>query len=94
MIPTRQHKRTAPTHDERDILRTAWRLFLNSKLPNKPVRLIGVGISGWEDDTPAQADLFEQAEQREDDRRVLETIDAVAEKFGKGKLQVGAPRKP
>ncbi|MEN8800804.1 MAG: DNA polymerase IV [Thiogranum sp.] len=91
---TRQHKRTVPTHDERDILKTAWRLFLGSQLPKKPVRLIGVGISGWVENQPAQADLFDQAEQSESKQRLLQTIDAVTGKFGKGMLQVGVSRKP
>ncbi len=91
---TRQYKRTTPTCDEREMLKTAWRLFLHGKLPNKPVRLIGVGISGWEEHQPAQADLFDQPEQQEDNKRLLKTIDAVTEKFGKHLLQVGVSRKP
>jgi DNA polymerase-4 len=90
---TRQHKRAAPTHDERDILKTAWWLFLEGDLPKKPVRLIGVGISGWEENQPAQADLFDQPKQTEDNKRLLKTIDAVAEKFGQGMLQMGVSRK-
>jgi DNA polymerase-4 len=91
---TRQYKRTIPTCDERELLKTAWRLFLDGKLPNKPVRLIGTGISGWEEHQPAQADLFDQPEQQEDNKRLLKTIDAVTEKFGKNLLQVGVSRKP
>lgn len=90
---TRQLKRSAQTHDERDILKTAWQLFLGSKLPKKPVRLIGVGISSWEESQPAQADLFEKPEQGNSNERLLETIDDVTEKFGKGMLQVGVSRK-
>jgi len=90
---TRQLKRSAQTHDERDILKTAWQLFLGSKLPKKPVRLIGVGISGWAESQPAQADLFEKPEQVNSNQRLLETIDDVTEKFGKGMLQVGVSRK-
>ena len=91
---TRQYKRTTPTCDERDMLKTAWRLFLDGKLPDKPVRLIGIGISGWEAEQPAQTDLFDQPEQQEDNKRLLRTIDAVTEKFGKHLLQVGVSRKP
>ena len=90
---TRQLKRSAQTHDERDILKTAWQLFLGSKLPKKPVRLIGVGISSWEESQPAQADLFEKPEQGNSNQRLLETIDDVTERFGKGMLQVGVSRK-
>jgi len=88
---SRQHRRSAATQDEREILKTAWQLFLGGRLPDKPVRLIGVGISGWETDRPAQADLFSGSGATEDDRRLLQTIDAVAAKFGRGKLQVGIP---
>jgi len=90
---TRQYKRTTPTCDERVILKTAWQLFLGGKLPKKPVRLIGVGISSWEQDQPAQADLFEQAEQQHDKQQLLQTIDAVTDKFGKHLLQLGLSRK-
>ena len=91
---TRQYKRSTPTHDERNMLKTAWQLFLHGKLPDKPVRLIGIGISDWEEDHPAQTDLFTEPAQQEDNKRVLNTIDAVAEKFGKHLLQVGISRKP
>jgi len=90
---TRQHKREASTNDERDILKTAWQLFQNGNLPKKPVRLIGVGVSGWEDKQPAQADLFDKPEQRQDNQRLLKTIDAVTEKFGQRMLQVGMGRR-
>lgn len=89
---TRQHKRCTPTHDERAIFRTALQLLQGSDLPKKPVRLIGVGISGWAANQPAQADLFAEPEQAEGDRQLLQTIDAVAEKFGTGMLQMGLSR--
>ena len=89
---TRQHKQPAPTQDERDILKMAWQLFQGGNLPDKSVRLIGVGISNWEKDQPAQADLFDQPKQRKDNQRVLKTIDDVTEKFGKGMLGVGVSR--
>jgi DNA polymerase-4 len=90
---TRQHKREASTNDERDILKTAWQLFQNGDLPKKRVRLIGVGVSGWEDNQPAQADLFDKPKPRQDNQKLLKTIDAVTEKFGQGMLQVGMGRK-
>ena len=90
---TRQHKLPASTQDQRNILKTAWQLFLGGGLPEKPVRLIGVGISGWQDSEPAQASLFEPAGQPGNNPRLLETVDAVIEKFGKGMLQVGISRR-
>ena len=88
---TRQHKLPIPTHDERVILREAWSLFLNGNLPRRPVRLIGVGISNWQqvESEPTQADLFDQPQDSEKDDRLLQTLDRVAERFGKGKLQLG-----
>ncbi len=64
-------------------------MFERGDLPKKPVRLIGVGISGWPDDQPRQDDLFDRQSVEESERKLLETIDDVAEKFGKGKLQFG-----
>jgi len=90
---TRQHRLSAPTHDPRVILREAWSLFLHGKLPRKPVRLIGVGISCWQQDEPAQADLFKQPEIRERDERLLEAIDHATARFGKGILQLGCATK-
>jgi DNA polymerase-4 len=89
---TRQHKREASTNDERDILKTAWQLFQSDKLPKKPVRLIGVGISGWVDNRPLQADLFDNPGHEQGNQRLLKTIDAVTEKFGPRMLQVGVGR--
>jgi DNA polymerase-4 len=90
---TRQITLPAPTHDERIILNTAWSLFNSRDLPSKPVRLIGVGISDWQAQETAQADMFEPVEQKVHDRKILAAIDTVEEKFGKRILQVGMPRK-
>jgi len=92
---TRQHKLPLPTHDEREILREAWALFLNGNLPRKPVRLIGVSISGWQqvESEPVQADLFDKPRAQEIDDRLLKTIDRVADRFGKGMLQLGCTAK-
>jgi len=38
-----------------------------------PIFLIGIGSSGWEEGQPAQADLFDQSEQLEDNKRLLKT---------------------
>ncbi len=90
---TRQQTLATPTHDERVMLATAWSLFKNGTLPDKPVRLIGVGISGWEQRDTSQADLFGPIEQRAHDEKILEAIDSVTKKFGKPLLGVGLSRK-
>ncbi|VAW80219.1 DNA polymerase IV [hydrothermal vent metagenome] len=90
---TRQHKLPAPCNDERDIFKTAWGLFTNGDLPKKPVRLIGVSLSSWQDNQPAQTDLFDIPGQHQGRQQLLETLDAVSEKFGDGLLQIGISRK-
>ena len=90
---TRQRKLAAATQDERVLMDTAWALYQGSGLPDKAVRLIGVGLSDWDTAQP-QADLFDPEPQQADEAgRLLETIDRVNERFGSGKLQIGLSRK-
>jgi len=90
---TRRLSLDHPTHDERLMLETAWTLFNNGTLPEKPVRLIGIGISGWPDSTvnpdQEQAELFAHPKSGETDKKILETIDKLTDKYGKPLLQVG-----
>jgi DNA polymerase-4 len=86
---TRQHKLSDPTHDPRVILREGWRLFLQSALPRRPVRLVGLGIRNWGPAESVQADLFRATGKSARDERLLETIDHATERFGKGILQLG-----
>lgn len=90
---TRRKTLPAVTNDERTLFSTAWQLFQTSDLPAKPVRLIGVGLSGWESRSAKQdqADMF-ASNQPDTDERVLAAIDAVTEKFGKPILTVGISR--
>ena len=87
---TRQHKLPVPTHDERVILREARALLLHGNLSRKPVRLIGLGISAWQQAESVQIDLFDQFRDSTKDERLLETIDRAADRFGKGILQFGS----
>jgi len=89
---TRQNTLPEPINDERIMLATAWSLFNQGDLPDKPVRLIGVGLSGWAEQGASQSDLFESPKQHSHDKKILEAIDTVAEKFGKPILQVGMSR--
>ena len=90
---TRQHQLPTSTYDERVVFKQAWALFQHGDLPRKPVRLVGVGISAWEDNDTAQRDLFEKAGDPKRDERLLETLDRAASRFGKGALQIGAAPK-
>ena len=86
---TRQHKLASPTHDERVILKQARALLQHSDLPNDPVRLIGVGISDWAKEESTQADLFGPSQSSENDEKLLQTLDEIEDRFGKGVLRVG-----
>jgi len=89
---TRQTTLSAPTDDERVLLTTVWPLFTQGDLPDKPVRLIGIGLSGWAKLQVTQTDLFAQPERQAADKKILEAIDTVAKKYGKPILQIGMSR--
>jgi DNA polymerase-4 len=86
---TRQHRLAQPTHDERVIRRAAWRLLTEGDLPDRPVRLIGVGISQWCQPDARQRELFGESRTQEKTERLLQTIDRASERFGKGILALG-----
>ena len=77
------------------MLRAAWNLFQAEPWGEKPVRLIGLGISGWKDEGGMQADLFgtETPAAHPHDQRLDETLDAIRRKFGKGHAQRGLNRR-
>ena len=95
---TRQLTLAAPTQDEKQLLDTGWRLFNDGTLPNKAVRLIGIGMSGWEGETTpleSQADMFGEAsanssaDTQSTDPKILATMDKLYDKYGKPLLKVG-----
>ncbi len=89
---TRQQSLSLPTHDEKLMLDTAWQLFNSSNLPDKPVRLIGIGISGWDENAKQQSeqtDLFAEPEKQTTNPKILDAIDLLSDKYGKPLLQVG-----
>ena len=89
---TRQTTLAAPTHDERVISTSAWTLLQQGDLPDKPVRLIGAGLSGWADQAAVQTDLFSPAAPAGENDSILATIDTVTEKYGKPLLGMGLSR--
>ncbi len=87
---SRQHKRDTPTHDEREILRLARALWRHGDLPQRPIRLIGVGISDWATrEAATQRDLFAPNADHARDERLLQTLDQIEQRFGKGTLRIG-----
>ncbi len=94
---THTRSRTLPLRTARDVdlFRTAWSLFEAEPWAGKPVRLIGLGLSGWEGEGGVQGDLFgtEAPEAQPRERRLDETLDAIRRKFGNGYLRRGLSRR-
>ncbi|MET0081099.1 MAG: hypothetical protein ABW119_21790, partial [Candidatus Thiodiazotropha lotti] len=88
---------TTPTSADQEIFKTAWELYRNEPWDDQPVRLIGLGISGWDgaiDKLERQPDLFgdpaPHTEVRQD--RLYQTLDEVSGKFGKHAIRLGSKR--
>jgi DNA polymerase-4 len=93
---TRSRTLNAPTADDTALHRAAWALFEAEVWAGKPVRLIGLGLSGWAADLGMQPDLFAAADMPEPhprDSRLAETLDAIRRKFGSGYIQRGLSRR-
>ena len=93
---TRSRTLPVPTADDTTLHRAAWALFEAEAWAGKPVRLIGLGLSGWAADLGVQPDLFAAADMPEPhprDSRLSETLDAIRRKFGSGYIQRGLSRR-
>jgi len=92
---TRSRTLERPTASDGEIFRAACALLESEPRRARPVRLIGVGLSGWEAAPVGQRDLFGEAapEPAPADRRLDETLDAIRRKFGEGYLQRGLHRR-
>lgn len=90
---TRAQTLAEPTDITDEIWRAALRLF-EQRLPQPlpPLRLIGVGVSGFDAAPAAQEDLF-AAQGRQRQNRIDAVMDRVAERYGRGSLfRAGTPR--
>jgi DNA polymerase-4 len=92
---TRSRTLSAPTANDVELLETAWQLYRTAPWSGRPVRLIGLGISGWEADSADQGDLFDaDVAPRDSEReRLDEALDEISRKFGRGALQRGLGRR-
>jgi DNA polymerase-4 len=88
----RQRRLTQPTNSERVLLAEAWSLFEHGRLPRRPLRLIGLGLTELGPPLPQQPDLFEAPVANERERRVAAALDAVNARFGSGALHWGLSR--
>jgi len=90
---TKQRQLDKQTNSNRLIFQTGLELYRSSGFVGQPLRLIGIGISGWKDGENQQADLFSPPPQDERDKHLYETMDKIATRFGKEKLTLGIGRK-
>ncbi|MFZ0790554.1 MAG: DNA polymerase IV, partial [Chromatiaceae bacterium] len=88
---TRSCTLAVATANDLELFRSAWALFQAGPWAGRPVRLIGLGISGWEADTGLQGDLFgvDVPQPHPEQDRLDATLDAIQEKFGRGTIQWG-----
>ncbi|MBK5968542.1 MULTISPECIES: DNA polymerase IV [Thiorhodovibrio] len=90
---TRSRSLKVPTADEQELYQIAWSLLATEAAwVGRPVRLIGLGLSGWSPpNTRKQLDLFETAEARSKlaDNPLTETLDAIRHRFGAEAIQRG-----
>jgi DNA polymerase-4 len=84
---TRQVTLETPTHQDNDILSAALDLFEKNWSTSRPVRLLGVGVSGFS--SPAQQlSFWETSSQRGE--RLQQALDAVRDRYGKKAIRRAA----
>jgi DNA polymerase-4 len=84
---TRQTTLPHAIDSDRQIFRAAEKLFAAAGRAGRPVRLIGVGLSDWEDDR-GQLDLEFVDDERE--TRLFAAVDRITEKYGRRAIGLGA----
>ena len=87
-----QGKLDEPSDDEAAFSPLARRLFAEIWREGTPVRLVGVGVSSFEEKRERQLSLFDDAEaarKQESIRKLHKTTDALKERFGDGAVSFG-----
>lgn len=77
--PTRQLTLAQPTDEMQQIYAAALQLFRQLWIPGRPVRLLGVGVSGL-GDPPRQMGLWDQPDEKQE--RLQATVDRLRARFG------------
>lgn len=89
---TRQ-KTVTPTYLTKDIYIIAVKLLEGNKNKNKPIRLIGLGLSNFSEEDAEQLTLFDllEGESKVHKEETIEkAIDKIRERFGNGKIVRGS----
>lgn len=91
---TRQQTLPQPVEQDAEIEQLAWGLFRAAWSPGQAVRLIGVGVSGF-DESAAQLELW-QDETADEQRKLQDTLDDLRSRFGENIVKRGSDlrRKP
>ncbi len=86
---TRQCRLPRAVNADGEIFGHAWKLYEQSGLAGRSVRLIGVGISDFGSEEP-MSDLFESSREREE--KLYSTMDEITDKYGINVLSRGIRR--
>jgi DNA polymerase-4 len=90
---TRQSTLAQPTDQDNAIYEAAAALFDQNWPLGKPVRLLGVGISGFTEPN-RQLGLWEDPGAIQEERRLQSTLDALRDRFGDDAIQRGSSLRP
>lgn len=89
---TRQQTLPQATDDDAEIERVAQALFRAAWTPGQAVRLIGVGVSGF-DEADQQLGLWQENDTSDEQRRLQSALDELRDRFGEGIVKRGSDLK-
>ncbi|MCX7773566.1 MAG: DNA polymerase IV [Clostridia bacterium] len=88
----------SPTYLSRDIIGAGLELLRKNWNSHRPVRLLGISITGFEDGENNQISLFdvltEEPEPNQKEERLEKAVDSLREKYGMYKISRGSLLKP
>lgn len=85
---TLQQRLPRPSDRDDEIYQLGLELFQRSGYTGCPLRLIGIGVSGWDGDD-SEPELFDATPQSQRRDRLYQTMDRIGERFGSSSLVPG-----